>query len=128
MMLNPPPSQAKLVDEPQSDRIWKSWFSLLYDTLKKLSFATKTAAYTAGREKVILVNTSGGSLTVTLPPASDNEGNFFYIKDIDSGVNTVTIDGNGAETIDGAATLVLAAARGTALIFCDGSQWHRLGN
>jgi hypothetical protein len=131
MKLDPPPSRVELAKESKADFIWKNWLNSLFEFVTKTeirSFATKTAAYTAGKETVLLVNTSGGAITITLPPAASNEGLCLYIKDIDSGVNAVTIDGNGAETIDGALTLVLASARGTAKLFCDGSQWHRLSN
>lgn len=51
-------------------------------------------------------NAVGGNMTVNLPTAYGN-GRLVSIKKIDSSANTVTIDGSGSETIDGATTYVL---------------------
>ena len=56
-------------------------------------------------------NAVGGNMTVNLPAATGN-GRLVTIKKIDASANTVTIDGSGTETIDGALTYVLTA------------QWH----
>lgn len=53
-------------------------------------------------------NAVGGNMTVNLPVAIGN-GRLVTIKKIDASGNTVTIDGSGSETIDGATTYVLAA-------------------
>lgn len=53
-------------------------------------------------------NAVGGNMVVNLPLAIGN-GRLVSIKKIDASANTVTITPNGAETIDGAATYVLAA-------------------
>ena len=48
----------------------------------------------------------------------------YQIKKIDASGNAVTIDGNGAETIDGAATQTLGAQYDSMTVFCDGTGWH----
>ncbi len=53
-------------------------------------------------------NAVGGNMVVNLPTAKGN-GRLVTIKKIDASGNTVTITPSGAETIDGAATKVLAA-------------------
>ncbi len=55
------------------------------------------------------VDASGGAVTVNLPTAVGNGGALIEVAKTDSSVNTVTIDANGAETIDNppAATFVL---------------------
>jgi len=65
--------------------------------------------------------------TVTLPTAaSATAGRIYIIKD-GSGSATalikITVDGNGAETIDGAATVDITAAYGVLRIFTDGTSW-----
>ncbi len=52
------------------------------------------------------------SITITLPAGATNAGKMFIIKgnSLTSGATPITIDGNGAETIDGAATYVLNTA------------------
>jgi len=57
---------------------------------------------TAG-DDVVLVTTSGGSVTVTLPDAKTHLGKVFYIKKM-SAANTMTIQRSGSDTIDGSTT------------------------
>lgn len=69
--------------------------------------ATADSPYTLVSEAGYLrCNAAAGNMTVNLPAAVGN-GRLVTIKKIDSSANTVTIDGNGSETIDGATTLVL---------------------
>lgn len=76
-------------------------------TIVNVTSTTYTATETSGRI-VILVDaaTAGGNVTVNLPTAVGNTAEFI-VKKIDSGVNTVTIDGSGSETIDGTTTKVI---------------------
>ena len=88
---------------------------------------TKTANYTAVLAdfgKLILAAASAVAVTITLPAAA-SAGNGFVIaiKAIDV-TNVVTIDGNAAEIIDGATTLVLSNQHDSAVLRCDGSNWH----
>jgi len=73
---------------------------------------------------VVLCNATDGAFTVTLPASSGNTGLIYKIKKIDSSVNAVTIDGNDAETIDGATTYALSSQYDFVTIVCDGSNWH----
>lgn len=76
-----------------------------------LRIKTITTNYTVVRGDagyLILVNTTGGNVTVSLPALSTvGDGFVVTIKRITAGANTLTIDPNGAETIEGAATLSL---------------------
>lgn len=54
----------------------------------------------------ILVDASGGAVTITLPPITI-DGKVFDIKKVDSSANAVTIDGDGTEPIDDGLTAVL---------------------
>lgn len=57
-------------------------------------------------DEVLLVNATGGAVTVTLLPlAQVGEGFLLGVVKTDASANAVTIDGSGAETIIGAATL-----------------------
>lgn len=53
---------------------------------------------------VLLVDTSGGAVTVNLHTAATAKQKPYYIKKIDSSANAMTLDASGAQTIDGAAT------------------------
>lgn len=55
----------------------------------------------------VLVDASSGPRIITLPPASANGGRDYTIKKSDASPNTVTIDGDGDDTIDRAPTAVL---------------------
>jgi len=85
---------------------------------------TKTAAYTATlNDKIILCDATAGAFTITLPTAVGNRDKRFIIKKIDSSTNTVTIDGNGAETIDGVATKILQYQYQSIDIISDNANW-----
>ena len=84
----------------------------------------KTAAYTAVvSDGVILCDASAGAFTVTLPAVAGNADLYYTIKKIDSSANAVTVDGAGAETIDGGTTAVLANQYHSITIVCDGVEW-----
>lgn len=72
----------------------------------------------------VLVDCTGGAITTTLPTAVNIPGKVYNIKKIDSTVNAVTIDGNGAETIDGAATQVISFQYDSLTIQSDGANWY----
>lgn len=74
----------------------------------------------------ILVNSNSGALTITLPLANDYTEYIIRVKKTDSSANVVTIDGNGSETIDGAANTTLSAQYDAVTIVSDGSNWHIL--
>jgi len=76
--------------------------------------------------RVILVSTGNTGRTITLPTAADNAQRIITIKKIDSGTGTVTIDGEGAETIDGATTFVIDKRYDSVTIQCDGSAWYAI--
>lgn len=80
------------------------------------------ASSTAAAERTILVNNGATAHTVALPAAATCPGREYAIKRL--GTNTVTIDPNGAETIDGAATLDLTTQYQTARVVSDGANWH----
>lgn len=78
---------------------------------------TGTDTATIGRMHVI----SGSSnYTVTLPATSGNTGKFVGIRVTNTG--TTTLDGNGAETIDGVATRAFYQGQ-SVFVLCDGSNW-----
>jgi len=91
--------------------------------------ASKTEAYTLTDDDfLILCNSTGGAFTLTLPAASGRTGQIYVFKKTDAGVNAITIDGNAAEKIDGAATNAeMDAQYDTLTIICDGSNWHIIG-
>ena len=92
----------------------------------RVSFAVNSvmANYTAtASDRVILCDATGNSITVSLPSASGITGRVYTIKRIDSSANTVTIDPDGSETIDGASTYSLSSQWDFVTIVSDGSNW-----
>jgi hypothetical protein len=82
--------------------------------------AASTTALTT--DYTISVDPTTIAATVTLPAAAGVTGQIFVVKHNSASANTVTIDANGAETIDGATTLVLTA-RNSATVQSTGSAW-----
>ena len=109
-------------DATASSAVWKSFYKRAGSKLTllpdddgevdvngglSLKPATITANTTLDESDNIVLCNNTTDITVTLPAASGIAGRTYYIKKINSSTNTVTIDGNGSETIDGATTLRL---------------------
>jgi len=68
---------------------------------------------------------TGAPITITLPTAQVVTGRSIVVKDAggNASTNNITIDTEGAETIDGAATAVIAADYNSINLYSDGSNW-----
>lgn len=85
---------------------------------------TQSTTYTAVPAfPIILADASGAGFTITLPTAASSTNQKFTIKKIDSSVNVVTIQGNGAETIDGVNTQTLNAQWQSYVMVSNGTSW-----
>lgn len=124
-------NKAKGVDfpTPASTDDWKllSYFHSGVDyVLRHPPFknVTKTANYPITLDDyVILADAAGGNVTLTLPTAASATQRGFIIKRKDSSANTLILDGDGAETIDGSANYSLAALE-SITVLSDGSAWY----
>lgn len=88
---------------------------------------SKTAAYTAtADDHMILVDASAGPVTISLPTAVGERGREYVVKKTDASANAVTVDPNGAQTIDGAATYVLSEQHATIWVRSDDANWQAL--
>lgn len=91
---------------------------------RTINVATKTAAYTISEgDNTIMADATTAAFTITLPKAALFGGRRFTIKKIDSSAHAVTIDGDGTETIDGAATVSLASQWAFRTVVSDGTAW-----
>lgn len=94
---------------------------------RKREVSSKSAAYTITvGDDVVLVDATTGAITVTLPKAGPYVGISFTVKKIDASANAVTVDGDGAETIDGAANTPLAAQWDRVTVVSNGTAWFKV--
>lgn len=91
------------------------------------STTNKSATFTADNKIVYLCNAGSGSFTANLPAAATYGGRVYTFKKVDASANTITIDGNAAETIDGAATRVMNTYNEKLTIMSDGTNWVIIG-
>jgi hypothetical protein len=97
--------------------------------------ATGTVALTSDIESHSLINTAvtttfvnpnetinctGGTFSVNLPTASGIQGRLYVL--VNSGTGVITLDPNGAETINGNATITLAQYV-SRTVQSDGTNW-----
>lgn len=80
-----------------------------------------------GTDRTVLVDATDDDLVVSLPSAASafngQVGHIYTVTKIDSSANTVTLDGDGAETIGGEATHELATQFASVTIQSDGTGW-----
>ena len=94
---------------------------------RKLLLVAVDDTYTvADGVDVVTGDTTSAAFTITLPKAAPNASRVIYVKRIDASANNLTVDGDGSETIDGAATTVLTSQWETRTLFSDGSNWLSL--
>lgn len=95
-----------------------------------ISFTTRVVAATTTltqNDYFISVEAPTANVTINLPPvASVPPGRQYGVKRDATATFTVTLDPDGSETINGAATRAVGAAAtpGAAVFFSDGGEWH----
>lgn len=87
------------------------------------------AATLTPTEGPIKADATTAAFTITMPGAAQVlQNTIFYVIKIDSSANVVTVDGAGAETINGAATYSLSAQWKYVALLSDGSNWLVFAN
>lgn len=95
----------------------------------KVTVTSVTTSYSAiPSDHVILVDTSGGNITITLPSATRIKGKVYRIKRVTGGGNSLTIATADAATIDGAASISLPDQWDVAALVTDGTNWFTLSD
>lgn len=79
-----------------------------------------SGAVSAG-DSVLLVDASSATAVLSLPVASLRRG--YTVKKTTAG-NSVILDADGSETIDGSVTYAISAQYGTVSVASDGSAWY----
>lgn len=82
---------------------------------------TTTISETSG-EVVVLADATSGNLTVNLPTAVSNTAKI-TIKKIDSSANTVIIDPNSTQTVDGSATKTIEFQYTSVTLISNNANW-----
>lgn len=78
--------------------------------------------YAASVGEMVYADTTAGPITVALPPAAQFGGDSVTVLRTSGGVNNVTLDPDGAETINGAASDTLAAQYASITAISDGTE------
>jgi hypothetical protein len=86
-----------------------------------ITAATYNEVATSG-EVIILADTTSNNILINLPTAVGNKAKI-TIKRISAGANTLTIDGNTSETIDGGLTALLATQYETITLISNNTNW-----
>lgn len=87
-----------------------------------LTISNKTGAYTVvAGDLGTIINCTSGTFTVSLTAAA-SLGSGFNCWIWNTGTGVITIDPNGAETIDGRTTIILRPGEGTQIV-CNGTNW-----
>ncbi len=81
------------------------------------------------RSVLILIDCTAGARSYSLRDIDAIAGTLYYVKKTDATANALTIipESGSTKTVDGAASLVIAAARGHAVIASDGTNWMQVG-
>jgi len=83
---------------------------------------SQSADYTASDGDVVLVDASGGAVTITLP--SPSSGARVRVKKTDSSANAVTVSPSASETIDGASSHTISDQYEAYEYVSDGTNWY----
>ena len=75
-------------------------------------------------DTVILADATAGNITVTLKPANEMTQKRIVILKTDASANTVTIDADGSETINGALTNVLSTQYAKVELTAYNGAWY----
>jgi hypothetical protein len=94
-------------------------------TMTAVSFGVDGATYSATTyDTMYLVTTTGGAVEVDLPTAGSQAGKTIDILAATGATNSVTVDPNGSETINGSGTsLTLSSNYQNVTLISDGTNW-----
>ena len=119
----PDPMQTILATENAVERLTK-----YNSNFEKRRWASTTAVSSGSytvllTDEILIVDAGGGSVTLNLPAVSTCEG--FQIEVIvTNSTNTVTLDGNSSETINGLTTLAIPARFNRCTLIATASGWY----
>ena len=123
------------VASPTDEDIWGDQLNANWDSADGLlNTATNTISRTENtspvstdltdRNKILLIDATSGDITIDLlAAATAGDGFSITVKKTDATTNSVIIDGNASETIDGQLTQSINAQYDSLTLVCDGTNW-----
>ena len=92
--------------------------------VQTVSTSTTISTDVNATQHIYLATTGASDKTITLDAAADRQDEMFTFKKVDSGAGALIIDGEGAETIDGQATIKIYKQNTSVSIISDGTSWY----
>jgi hypothetical protein len=124
----------------QTDDLSETVPTKINENFRKRAFlnaAAKSADFTVWADDgsgeprdIYLVTTGASTITATLPTVASGDaslGRVCTVMKVDSGAGSVTIDGNGSQTINGSATVSLASQYDYRTLVSNGTEWFVIG-
>ena len=114
----------------------KATFTMLWDALNSAGFSdasrttiTSTSSLLTTQCGLLLVDATGGNITLTLPASGSATDDAFYIlRRIDTTANTVTLQRAGSDTVEGGTSITLPPNSSTEIQIPGGSiNWRVIG-
>lgn len=94
------------------------------DVDNHVQIVSKSTTYTVLPTDAMVLATGNSAFTITLPVAAASTGQQVTFKKTGTTAGPITIDGDSAETIDGAASVILYHQYETITLVSDGTSWH----
>lgn len=122
-----------LIADAIDEDLWGGYLNdnfMLLDTVINISdtSAVSSSPYTVlttDKAKTLLVDGTSGPIIINLlAAATAGDGFVLTVKKIDSTSSTITLDGDGSETIDGALTFAMGVQNQAVEIVCNGTGWY----
>lgn len=92
------------------------------DRRLRMQRSTTTDLTLGSQDEIVYVDASAGAVTITLPDVRRFWGYSFTVKKLDSSVNAVIVDGDGA-LVDGGATFPVTVQYESRTVVSDGEAW-----
>lgn len=99
--------------------------ALVVALTKAVDTVTTSGSLTTANRTVLANNSA--AITLDLPAAASMAGDYMIVKKVSDNAHTVTLDGHGSETIDGAASYVLYVVGDYVILQSDGTSWRVVG-
>jgi hypothetical protein len=87
------------------------------------NFVNTSSSISASFDDYVIVDASGGDVTITLEAIAATTGRIIDVRKGDSSTNKVVIDGNGGETINGQQTIEITNQYDSVTCYTNSTEW-----